>query len=141
MTNVNKGGNPVLDKKESVERFNKFVEPIFNQEGFCRLNKKSHTLINTNTKSIVITTAAPSQYKFINDIKFKVKEFKKKYEGYSVYILFTRNFEEWSDKTVYMNTLKKTQGVSGLNGIVIGIDKLVKLINSTKNNNILYLIG
>jgi hypothetical protein len=141
MLNSYQGGNPPLDKKESVDRFKKFVEPIFNEEGFYRLNKKSQTVINTNTKSIVITTSAPSQYKFINDIKFKVKEFKKKYEGYSVYILFTRNFEEWSDKSVYMNTLRRTQSVSGLNGIVVGTDKLVKLINSTKNNNILYLIG
>jgi len=141
MIKRNQGGNPLLDRKDSMERFTTIVEPVFLRQGFKRMNLRSQILINDETKTIVFVTSSPSQVTQPNDYKVKIKEFRKKYEGYSPYILFTRDYTEWRDKPIYLNTLKKVMAIPNLNGIVTGLGNLTQLLKSSKNSDQLYMIG
>lgn len=132
--------NPREDAQKSIEIFQKIVLPTFEKEGFYRYNKRSNIMINDGTKTILFVTSAPSQTKQPKYYKSKVKEFKSKYEGYSAYILFTRNKDEWSDKPTYINTLRKILGLNGLKGVVCGLDNLVTLISQTKTNSFCFQV-
>ena len=69
MQTMNSGGNPLLDRRDAIERFNTIVEPVFLNKGFRRLNLRNQILINDETKTIVHVTSAPSQVKTPNDLK------------------------------------------------------------------------
>lgn len=140
MLKLNSGGNPLLDRKEAVERFNTIVEPVFLKKGFRRLNLRNQILINDETKTIVFVTSAPSQVKTPNDLKQKIKKFNKELEGYSSYVLFTRDYSEWKDKTVYVNTLKRVMSISKLNGVVTGLSNLTQMLTSIESNDQFYLV-
>ena len=137
----NQGGNPALDMKAAVERYNTIVEPVFLNQGFKRVNRKNHILINDTSRVIVFVTSAPSQRGQSNDFKVKIKEYRKQYKGYSPYILFTRDYSEWNSKTVYVETLKRIIRIPNLSGIVTGLGNLTQLLKSTKNGEPLYMIG
>lgn len=141
MQTLNSGGNPLLDREEAIERFNTIVEPVFLKRGFRRLNLRSQILINDETKSIVHVTSAPSQVKTPNDLKQKIKKFNKELEGYSNYILFTRDYSEWKNKSVYLNTLKKVMAIPKLNGVVTGLGTLTQVLNKVEANDQFYLVG
>jgi hypothetical protein len=141
MQTLNSGGNPLLDREEAIERFNTIVEPVFLKRGFRRLNLRSQILINDETKSIVHVTSAPSQVKTPNDLKQKIKKFNKELEGYSNYILFTRDYSEWKNKSVYLNTLKKVMAIPKLNGVVTGLGTLTQVLNKVEVNDQFYLVG
>jgi hypothetical protein len=141
MLKLNSGGNPLLDRKEAVERFNTIVEPVFLKKGFRRLNQRSQILINDETKSIVHVTSAPSQVKLPNDFKQKIKKFNKELEGYSSYVLFTRDYSEWKDKPVYLNTLTQVMGISKLSGVVTGLGNLPQMLKSVESNDRFYLVN
>ena len=132
--------NPRMDAQNSIEIFEKMVLPACENQGFYRYNKRSNIMINDSTKTILFVTSAPSQTKQPRYYKSKVKEFKSEYEGYSAYILFTRNKDEWSDKPTYMNTLRKILGLNTLRGVVCGLDNLVTLFDQTKNNSFCFHI-
>ena len=135
-----KGGNPFEDSREAVIRFETVVEPTFRNQGFRRMDKRSQILINDTTKSIVFVTSAPSQPKLVGYYTNKVKLFKKQLEGYSSYILFTRDSNEWNDKPTYVNIMKRTMNIGGLKGVVSGLDKLPRMISKVKDNSQCYLI-
>ena len=141
MLRLNSGGNPLLDRKEAVERFNTIVEPVFLNRGFRRLNLRSQILINDVTKSIIHVTSAPSQVKLPNDLKQKIRKFNKELEGYSHYVLFTRDYSEWKDKSVYENTLTRVMGISKLHGVVTGLGNLSQMIHSVESNDRFYLVN
>ena len=141
MQTLNSGGNPLLDREEAIERFNTIVEPVFLKRGFRRLNLRSQILINDETKSIVHVTSAPSQVKTPNDLKQKIKKFNKELEGYSNYILFTRDYSEWKNKSVYLNTLKKVMAIPKLNGVATGLGTLTQVLNKVEVNDQFYLVG
>lgn len=141
MQKLNSGGNPLLDREEAIERFNTIVEPVFLKRGFRRLNLRSQILINDETKTIVHVTSAPSQVKTPNDLKQKIKKFNKEFEGYSNYILFTRDYSEWKTKSVYLNTLKKVMAIPKLNGVVTGLGTLTQVLNKVEANDQFYLVG
>lgn len=141
MINVNQGGNPLLDRKQAVERFNTIVEPVFLKQGFRRLDKRSHTLINDTSKTIVFVTSAPSQTKTPNDFKERIKQFKKEFEGYSSYVLFTRDYSEWNNKTTYLNILKQVMAIRNISGIVTGLGNLTHMLKSVKSNEQFYIIN
>ena len=136
----NQGGNPFEDSREAVLRFETVVEPTFRNQGFRRLDGRSQILINDTTKSIVFVTSAPSQGKLIGYYKDKLKKFKKELEGYSPYLLFTRDSQDWNDKPTYVNIMKKTMNISGFKGVVSGLDKLPRMIGKVKENSQCYLI-
>jgi len=138
---MNSGGNPLLDRRDAIERFNTIVEPVFLNKGFRRLNLRNQILINDETKTIVHVTSAPSQVKTPNDLKQKIKKFNKELEGYSNYILFTRDYSEWKDKSVYLNTLKRVMGISKLNGVVTGLSNLTQMLNGIESNDQFYLVN
>ena len=141
MQTMNSGGNPLLDRRDAIERFNTIVEPVFLNKGFRRLNLRNQILINDETKTIVHVTSAPSQVKTPNDLKQKIKKFNKELEGYSNYILFTRDYSEWKDKSVYLNTLKRVMGISKLNGVVTGLSNLTQMLNGIESNDQFYLVN
>ena len=142
MSKLNSGGNPILDRKAAVERFNNIVEPVFSNRGFRKINKRTQILINDETKSIVHVTSAPSQRKTYNDFKVKVNKFSvKEYKGYSNYILFTRDYNEWTDKDTYQSILKKVMSLPKLKGVSTGLGKLPDVLGNIESNNQFYLIG
>jgi|TARA_R110001606_G_scaffold7539_3_gene33226 hypothetical protein len=141
MQKLNSGGNPHEDAKAAKERFKTIVEPIFLNKNFRRLNKRNQILINDKTKSIVHVTSAPSQRKTYNDFKVKAKKYSlKEYEGYSNYVLFTRDYNEWKDKNTYQSTLKKVMSLPKVNGVATGLGHLTDVLSGIEANDKFYII-
>lgn len=139
--NSKSGGNPVEDRREAMIRFNTIVEPVFSNKGFRRLDKRSQILVNHESRSIVHVTSSPSQVKLPNDIKQKMRKLNKQLEGYSHYVLFTRDYSEWKNKTVYENTLTRVLGITKLHGVVTGLNNLTKMLTSVQSGNRFYMVN
>lgn len=134
------GGNPLMDRKESMERFNEMVEPILTKKGFERIKKSSHIMVNENTKTIIISKSCPSDTKHVRETKQLTNELKKQYEGYSVYMFFHRNKEEWMMKEVYVSVLQSIMKNKKLKGIVCGLDALSSSFTDMLSGKLLYKI-
>jgi hypothetical protein len=134
------GGNPTDDKKASVERFNNFVYPVLSNVGFRKIDKRGHRMVNTESRTIIIPKSCPSDVKHSREIQQLTRELLKKYEGYSVYILFHRNKEEWADKPVYANVLRSIMKNQKIKGVICGLDYLVYSLNDMVAGKLTYKI-
>ena len=138
----NIGGNPKLDREESLERF-EIIKPFLEQLGYKRFNQRDCIFFNEEKKNILVVTSAPSQTKMTNYYKSKLKSLKKELNSeYNCYIYFSRNYSDWSNKAVYVKTLQRIQRGSGVSGIFVGMKNLSEIVNTLKNANgeILYII-
>ncbi len=134
------GGQPLIDRKESMERFNEVVEPILNKKGFQRIKKNGHTMVNDSTKTIIISKSCPSDVKHVRETKQLTNELKKQYEGYTMYMFFHRNKEEWMTKEVYVSVLQSIMKNKKLKGIVCGLDALSSSFTDILSGKLLYKI-
>ena len=134
------GGNPLVDRKNSIERFTEIVEPILLKKGFQRIKTNGHTMVNENTKTIIISKSSPSDVKHVRETKELTNELKKKYNGYSVYMFFHRNKEEWFTKQIYISVLQSIMKNKKLKGVVCGLDSLSTSLNDMLLGNLLYKI-
>jgi hypothetical protein len=131
-------GNPVENKKESIERFNTFIKPALSQNGFVKLKGNSHIMISDTSKTVIIPKSCPSQTTHIKSLKLTTKELKKKYEGYSIYILFHRDTKEWYDKPIYVSTLRSIMRDNSLKGLICGMDKFMKEFKNIQSNHMVF---
>jgi hypothetical protein len=131
-------GNPVENKKESIERFNTIIKPILSARGFDKLRGNSHIMISDTSKTVIIPKSCPSQTTHVKAFKATTKELKKKYEGYSIYILFHRDTEEWYDKPIYVSTLRSIMDDKSLKGVICGVDKFIKELKSIESNRMVF---
>jgi hypothetical protein len=139
---LNSGGNPELDRKESMKRF-EVIKPFLEKLGYKRVNQKECVFINEEEKKILAVTSAPSQTKMARFYDGKFKSLQRKLNGkYSCYIYFSRNYDEWSNKTVYISTLKSIQKLSCVSGIFVGLNNLSEIVSTLENttSEILYII-
>jgi hypothetical protein len=139
---LNIGGNPELDRKDSMDRF-LIIKPFLEEIGYKRFNQRDCIFFNEEKKKILVVTSAPSQTKMTNYYKSKFKSLKKELNSeYTCYIYFSRNYNEWSNKPVYMKILKNIQKLPCVSGIFVGINNLSEIVNTLKNttNEILYII-
>jgi len=136
---LNIGGNPELDRIESMKRFDK-IKPFLEDIGYKRFNQRDCIFLNEEEKKILVVTSAPSQTKMTKYYKTKLRPLLK--SKHTCYIYFSRNYNEWSNKGVYVKTLQSIQKNSGFSGIFVGIDNLSEIVNTLKNANgeILYII-
>lgn len=131
---LNTGGNPVLDRKEAVERFTKVVEPILTNQGFIKLKGNSQIMFNPQTNSAVVVTSAPSQVKMYGDLKSRIRLLSKSHGVKDFYILYTRDYSEWKDKEVYLSTMRRIMGIGRIKGIGAGIKNIIEFINGVNRN-------
>jgi len=134
------GGNPLVDRKPSLERFNEIVEPILTKKGFERIKHNGHTMKNDKTKTIIISKSCPSDVKHVRETKQLTNELKKTYEGYTMYMFFHRNKEEWFTKEVYISVLQSIMKNKKLKGVVCGLDALSSSLNDMLDGKLLYKI-
>ena len=127
-------GNPVENKKESVERFKTIIKPVLSARGFYQLKGNSHVMISDKSKTLIISKSCPSQTTHVKAFKAIVSDLRKKYEGYSIYIVFHRDTNEWYDKPEYVSTLRYIMENKSLKGVICGIDNFVKQLNNLDNN-------
>lgn len=127
-------GNPVQDKKESIERFKTIINPLLSVRGFVQPKKNSHLMISDKSKTLIIAKSCPSQTTHVKAFKTIVADLRKKYEGYSIYIVFHRDTNEWYDKPVYMSTLRYIMDNKSLKGVICGIDNFIKQLNNLEQN-------
>lgn len=140
MSKIRRGGNPLIDRKESVERFNTVVKPILMAKGFEKQKGASHVMVSESNKTIIIPKSAPSDMKHKREIRALVRELRKKYDGYTIYLVFHRDKEEWCDKPVYMTTLRSILDIKSLNGVICGLDKFIKSLNDICGNKLIFQI-
>ena len=131
---LNKGGNPVLDRKEAIERFTKVVEPILTNQGFIKLKGNSQIMFNPQTNSAVVVTSAPSQVRMYGDLKSKIRVLSKSYGVKEFFILYTREYSEWKDKEVYVSTMKRIMTIGRVKGVGSGIKNIIDFVNSVNRN-------
>ena len=142
MTKLNNGGNPLLDRRESMKRFNDIVKPVFTNKGFVKLKGNSHVMYNSEKNSILITTACPSQFKDYSALKTKVTQLRKVYgNDVTIYLLYSRDLSEWSNKPTYMNTLQRIMTIKSLTGIITGLNNLPKTIDKILEREFFYNIS
>lgn len=127
---LNKGGNPLLDRQEAVERFTKVVEPILTNQGFQKLKGNSQIMYNPQNNSAVVVTSAPSQVRMYGDLKSKIRLLSKMYGVKDFYILYTRDYSEWKDKEVYISTMRRIMTIGKVKGVGSGIKNIIDFINS-----------
>jgi hypothetical protein len=137
---MNIGGNPVLDRKPAMKRFNEIVLPVFIKQGYEKM-RNSQILYNQSDNKIIIVTSAPSKIEKFNDLKQKIKSFKKSFgNDVKIFLLFTRNYSEWSDKPIYQNTLQRIFKIGNLNGISVGLNDLESLLYNINRGETFYNI-
>lgn len=134
------GGEPLVDRVDSVKRFKQIVQPILEKAGFTQIKKNGHTMINDSDKTIMICKSCPSDIKHIKEMKQIVRELKKKYEGYTPYTLFHRNKEEWINKPVYVSVLQSIMKNKQLKGVIVGLDALASSLEDVSNCKLIYKI-
>lgn len=134
------GGNPVEDRKKAMKRFSTIVHPILSNQGFGLINKTSQIMYNEKQNIIIISTSAPSQTKMVNDLKVRVRKLKKFHNTSDIYLLFTRDYNQWRDKPIYQSTLKRIMKISHIKGICVGLDKLELFVDSCMKKEPFYLI-
>jgi predicted RNA binding protein YcfA (HicA-like mRNA interferase family) len=138
---LKRGGNPLLDRTESMERFNSFVKPALQSRGFEQIRGNSHIMVNHEDKTIIISKAAPSDTKHVGELQSICKDLKRRFEGYTQYLIFHRPKPEWIDKPIYASTLNRIMKKNNyLTGIVCGLDSMVTSMKSMCNGEILYRI-
>ena len=140
MAVLKRGGNPSNDRKESVERYRTIIKPILEAKGFEQVKGNSHVMVSHNGKTIIIPKSAPSDVKHIRETKALVRELRKRYDGYCIYVIFHRDFEEWSNKPIYMNTLRRIMDLKSLNGVICGIGKFIKSLNDICSNKVTFQV-
>ena len=140
MKTLKKGGNPLTDSRESIERYQVFIKPVLGAKGFEKIKGNSHIMISHSNKCIIIPKSAPSDYKHRNEIRELIRQLRKTYIGYNVYILFHRDKQEWLDKPSYMGTLRSIMDIKSLNGVICGIDNFVKSLNDICKNELIFKI-
>lgn len=134
MKTLNAGGNPLQDRKQSVERFKTIIEPVFKTQGFVRLKGNSHMMYNKESNTLLLTTAAPSQTSMPRATKDKIRSLRKIYgNDLKCFLLYTRDYSEWKDKPIYVSTLKYILKIPNLTGVGTGIANLPTIIKSIKN--------
>jgi hypothetical protein len=140
MSAFKRGGNPLIDRRESMERYSTIVKPILGNKGFEKIKGSSHVMVCHSSKTIVIPKSSPSDTKHVREMKTLVRELRKKYDGYSIYVIFHRDKEEWSGKPIYMNTLRRIMDIKSLNGVICGIDNFIKSLNDICGNTLTFKI-
>ena len=140
MSVIKLGGNPIVDRYASIQRFNEIVEPILSKKGYFKLKSNGHTMVNDSIQSIVISKSCPSDIKHVREIKELVRELKKKHKGYSIYLFFHRNKKEWAHKPVYKSVLYSILKNKNLNGIICGLDELSTSFSSMVSGEVIYKI-
>ena len=140
MNAFKKGGNPLTDRKESMERYQTFIKPVLGAKGFEKIKGTSHTMVCHGSKTIVVPKSSPSDTKHVREMRALTRELRKKYDGYSIYVVFHRDKEEWSDKPIYMNTLRRIMDIKSLNGVICGIDNFSKSLNDICGNTLTFKI-
>jgi len=140
MTTKKLGGDPLIDRKQSIERFTEIVEPILIKKGFERIKRNGHTMVNEKTKTIIICKSCPSDVKHVRETKQLTNELKKKYDGYSIYMFFHRNKEEWFMKEVYLSVLQSIMRNKKLKGVICGFDSLLSAFSDIFAGKLLYKI-
>jgi hypothetical protein len=131
-------GNPVENTKESIERFQTIIKPILSAKGFDKLKGNSHIMISDTSKTVIIPKSCPSKVEHVKSLKLTTKELKKKYEGYSIYILFHRDTEEWYGKPIYVSTLRRIMRDNSLKGVICGMDKFMKEFKNIQSNRLVF---
>lgn len=134
MKTLNAGGNPLQDRKQSVELFKTIIEPVFKTNGFTRLKGNSHTMYNKETNTILLTTACPSQTKMPRATRDRINSLRKIYgKDLKCFLMYTRDYSTWKDKPVYVSTLKSILKITNLTGVGTGISNLPMIVKSIKN--------
>lgn len=130
------GGNPLFDRKESMKRFDEIVEPVFKNKGFERLRGNSQIMYSKQKNSILITTSCPSKVEMYGDLKNKIRGFKKEYgNDVKIFLLYSRDYSEWSTKPIYQSTLKRIMTIRSLTGISTGLGTLTNTIDRIMNGD------
>jgi len=131
------GGNPLKDRQESAERFNKVVRPTLENIGFKTMGN-GHNMINPATNQVVMISSAPSNLKIISATKHLIRQYRKKYENPSISYLFTRDKSTYPQTVtgeIYEKNLKKISGMNLLDGVVVGLQFLPNLVSSLDNKS------
>jgi len=134
-------GNPVNDVKASNERFKNGVKPVLANKGFIQLNKRSHTMVNHEAKTVILCMSAPSDTKYPGQKRDTIRKLRKQFgKDYVFYLHFNRPKQEWINKPVYQSILKQFVSFKSLTGVVIGIEELVVVLPDIDNKEIFYKV-
>jgi predicted RNA binding protein YcfA (HicA-like mRNA interferase family) len=141
MKHLKKGGNPLTDRMESMDRFKTFIKPVLTKLEFVQIRGNSHIMVNHKEKTIIIPKASPSDTKHVGELQSICKDLKKHYEGYTQYLVFHRPKVEWIDKPIYLTTLQRIMKKNNyIKGIVCGLDSFVSSIKPMCNGEVIYNI-
>lgn len=124
MNTERNGGNPLLDRREAEQRFKMVVKPSLEKLGFLQSKGNAWTMCNPTNNTVVIPISAPSNFKIEKAIAKQVRDYRKQFNNPSIYVLFTRPFNEWKSKDTYVAKLKKIMGMNLLDGVSVGLNSL-----------------
>jgi hypothetical protein len=127
---VLKAGNIVIDRQKKEKTFEKLIKPLLENIGFKQISKTSHKMINIERNQIVVVLAAPSNVKLISATQGIIKQYKKQYNGVSIYYLFTRETSDYpaGSRPTYNRSLKKIASMNKLTGVSVGVSDLETII-------------
>ena len=131
------GGNPLKDRQESEEKFNKVVRPALENVGFKTMGN-GYNMRNPITNQIVMISSAPSNLKIIEATKQLIRKYRKVYEKPSISYFFMREkstYPPTGTAEVYEKKLKTISGMNLLDGVVVGLQFLPNLITSLDNKS------
>lgn len=138
MKQTNIGGNPIEDKAEAVERFNRVVKPTLEANGWVMWGSRGHIMYNKELNAVVFVSSCPSQTSTDAAMDTRIRKITKEFKDRGldtplIYVYYTRDYSEWASKPWYISSLRRVEKIGRVLGICVGLGKLTKFINKTES--------